>query len=111
MSRIAAERISVGVVRARARRIMPRVRFCALDGPVRVVIEADSEFDLIERTRSYAISTGHGNDLIMILRRAADALEQKGVVVEAVHAETEDTDDGPVHHFRFFWLTDPPDAA
>ncbi len=49
MTRIAAERmaahVTVGAVRVRARRAPSRVRFCALDGPVRVVIEADSEFD------------------------------------------------------------------
>ncbi len=38
-------RLAVGVVRVRARRAPSRVRFCALDGPVRVVIEADGEFD------------------------------------------------------------------
>ena len=44
MTRVAAE-LSVGVVRVR-RRIAPAgVRFCALDGTVRVVIEADSEDD------------------------------------------------------------------
>ncbi len=44
MARVATE-LSVGVVRVR-RRIAPAgVRFCALDGTVRVVIEADSEAD------------------------------------------------------------------
>jgi hypothetical protein len=44
MTRVATE-LSVGVVRVR-RRIAPAgVRFCALDGTVRVVIEADSEDD------------------------------------------------------------------
>ena len=52
MSRIAAERmqahVAVGVVKVRGRglgRAAPRVRFCALDGTLRVVIEADSEDD------------------------------------------------------------------
>ena len=52
MARIAAERmqahVAVGVVGVRTRgfgRAVSRVRFCALDGTVRVVIEADSEDD------------------------------------------------------------------
>jgi hypothetical protein len=49
MTRIATERmrahVTVGVVRVRQRRALRRVRFCAVDGPVRVVIEADSEDD------------------------------------------------------------------
>jgi hypothetical protein len=45
MARIATEHLSVGIVRVRERRRPARVRFCALDGPVRVVIEADSEHD------------------------------------------------------------------
>ncbi|MFZ2017391.1 MAG: hypothetical protein WAU90_01790 [Methyloceanibacter sp.] len=52
MARIAAERmqahVAVGVVKMpgrRLRRALPRVRFCALEGMVRVVIEADSEDD------------------------------------------------------------------
>ncbi|MGH6748455.1 MAG: hypothetical protein ACRECI_03940 [Methyloceanibacter sp.] len=52
MVRIAAERmqahVAVGVVKMpgrRLRRALPRVRFCALEGTVRVVIEADSEDD------------------------------------------------------------------
>jgi hypothetical protein len=52
MTRIAAERmqahVAVGVLKVRSRRLgsaaLP-VRFCALDGTVRVVIEADSEDD------------------------------------------------------------------
>jgi hypothetical protein len=44
MARIATE-LSIGVVRVRRPRALSRVRFCALDGPVRVVIEADSEDD------------------------------------------------------------------
>ncbi|MGA7456916.1 MAG: hypothetical protein WBW51_06270 [Methyloceanibacter sp.] len=46
MARIAAE-LSVGVVRVRRHRVPARVRFCALDGPVRVVVEADSEDDAL----------------------------------------------------------------
>jgi hypothetical protein len=52
MARIAAERmmahVAVGVVEVRSRRLRrapSRVRFCALDGTLRVVIEADSEDD------------------------------------------------------------------
>jgi len=45
MSRIAIQHVSVGVVRVRKRRQPARVRFCALDGGVRVVIEADHEDD------------------------------------------------------------------
>jgi hypothetical protein len=37
--------VTVGVVGVRRRRTPSRVRFCALDGPVRVVIEADHEDD------------------------------------------------------------------
>lgn len=44
MARIATE-LSVGVVSIRRHRLPARVRFCALEGPVRVVIEADSEDD------------------------------------------------------------------
>jgi hypothetical protein len=44
MARIATE-FAVGVVRVRRPRVPAPVRFCALDGPVRVVIEADSEDD------------------------------------------------------------------
>jgi hypothetical protein len=44
MARIATE-FAVGVVCVRRPRAPARVRFCALDGPVRVVIEADSEDD------------------------------------------------------------------
>jgi hypothetical protein len=52
MARIAAERmqthVAVGVVKMpgrKLRRALPRVRFCALEGTGRVVIEADSEDD------------------------------------------------------------------
>jgi hypothetical protein len=45
MPRIATEQIAIGVVRVRRRQMPERVRFCALDGAVRVVIEADSEDD------------------------------------------------------------------
>ena len=44
MARVATE-LSIGVVRIKRHRAPARVRFCALDGTVRVVIEADSEDD------------------------------------------------------------------
>lgn len=44
MARVATE-LSIGVVRVRRRAAPAGVRFCALDGTVRVVIEADSEDD------------------------------------------------------------------
>jgi hypothetical protein len=44
MTRVATEQ-SVGVVRIRKQRLPARVRFLALDGSVRVVVEADSEDD------------------------------------------------------------------
>ena len=49
MTRTATERmhapVTVGVVRVRPQRTTPRVIFCAVEGPVRVIIEADSEDD------------------------------------------------------------------
>ena len=49
MAKVAAERFrthgAVDVTRARQRRTTSRVLFCALDGPVRVLIEADGEDD------------------------------------------------------------------
>jgi hypothetical protein len=49
MAKIAAERfrtqVAVGVTSARQRRTTSRVLFCALDGPVRVLLEADGEDD------------------------------------------------------------------
>jgi hypothetical protein len=49
MAKIAAERfrtqVAVDVTRARQRRTTSLVLFCALDGPVRVLIEADGEDD------------------------------------------------------------------
>ncbi|MGH6867100.1 MAG: hypothetical protein ACREDO_13280 [Methyloceanibacter sp.] len=45
MPRIATECLAVGVVSVRARRGQAPLRFCALDGTIRVVIEADSEDD------------------------------------------------------------------
>jgi hypothetical protein len=52
VARIVAERmrahVAVGAVKMPSRglrRAQPRVRFCALEGTVRVVIEADSEDD------------------------------------------------------------------
>jgi len=49
MGKIAAERfrthVVLGVTRARQRRTTSRVLFCALDGPVRVLLEADGEDD------------------------------------------------------------------
>jgi hypothetical protein len=44
MAKVATE-LSVGVVRIKRHRAPSRVRFCALDGTLRVVIEADSEDD------------------------------------------------------------------
>jgi len=44
MTRVAPE-LNVGVVRIKRERAPARVRFCALDGSVRVVIEVDSEDD------------------------------------------------------------------
>jgi hypothetical protein len=72
--------------------------------------EPDRGIDNLDLARWFAISTGHGNDLVTVLRRAADALEQRAVTVEAIHVDTQDTDEGPIHHFRFFWLADSPDA-
>lgn len=44
-SRLATERMTLSVVRV-ARRPKPfRVKFCALEGPMLVIIEADSEDD------------------------------------------------------------------
>ena len=42
-SRLATERMSVSVVRVSARTVPKRVTFCALEGPLLVLIEADSE--------------------------------------------------------------------
>lgn len=42
-SRLATERMSVSVVRVSARAQPKRVTFCALEGPMLVLIEADSE--------------------------------------------------------------------
>ena len=44
MAKIATE-FAIGVIRVRRPRPRRAVRFCALDGPVRVVIEADNEDD------------------------------------------------------------------
>ncbi|HUU67673.1 MAG TPA: hypothetical protein VMW57_10425 [Methyloceanibacter sp.] len=44
-SRLATERMHVSVVRVAARPKPQPVRFCALDGGMRVTIEADSEDD------------------------------------------------------------------
>ena len=44
MAKIATE-FAVGVIRVRRPRAPAAVRFCALDGPVRVVIEAVNEDD------------------------------------------------------------------
>ena len=44
-SRLATERMHVSVVRVEKRPKPPRVRFCALEGGMRVIIEADSEDD------------------------------------------------------------------
>ena len=42
-SRLATERMHVSVVRVERRSKPERVKFCALEGPMLVVIEADSE--------------------------------------------------------------------
>lgn len=42
-SRLAAERMSVSVVRMERRREITRVKFVALEGPMLVLLEADSE--------------------------------------------------------------------
>lgn len=42
-SRLASERMTVSVVRVTARPAPKRVKFCALEGPLLVLIEADSE--------------------------------------------------------------------
>ena len=44
-SRLATERMHVSVIRVEKREKPPRVQFCALEGDMRVVIEADSEDD------------------------------------------------------------------
>ncbi len=44
-SRLATERMSVSIVRAGRRTEAQRVTFCALEGPLLVLIEADSEDD------------------------------------------------------------------
>jgi hypothetical protein len=44
-SRLATERMSVSIVRAERRNEAKRVTFCALEGPLLVLIEADSEDD------------------------------------------------------------------
>jgi hypothetical protein len=58
MPRIATERlgahVTVGVARLRRRRAPSRVSFCALDGTVRVVVEADSEDDALCLCREMA---------------------------------------------------------
>jgi len=49
MAKIATERfrthVAVGVTSRRQRRTTSHILFCALDGPVRVLIEADGEDD------------------------------------------------------------------
>jgi hypothetical protein len=44
-SRLATERMSVSVVRVSRAAKRTRVKFCALEGPMVVVIEADSEHE------------------------------------------------------------------
>jgi hypothetical protein len=44
-SRLATERMHVSVIRVDQREKPPRVQFCALEGAMRVVIEADNEDD------------------------------------------------------------------
>lgn len=43
--RLATERMTLGIAGVRELRKVEGVRFCALDGTIRVVIEADSEDD------------------------------------------------------------------
>jgi len=42
-SRLATERMTLSVVRVESAPKRPRVKFCALEGPMLVLIEADSE--------------------------------------------------------------------
>jgi hypothetical protein len=42
-SRLATERMTLSVVRVERAPNRPRVKFCALEGPMLVLIEADSE--------------------------------------------------------------------
>lgn len=46
-SRLAAERMSVSVVRVGRRRETTRMKFVALEGPLLVLLEADSEDDAV----------------------------------------------------------------
>jgi len=46
-SRLATERMVLSVVRVDRRPKAPRVKFCALEGPMLVLIEADSEDDAL----------------------------------------------------------------
>jgi len=59
-SRLAAERMSVSVVRVDKRTPPQRVKFCALEGPMVVVIEADSEDD------AYAICAEQGLEFVCL---------------------------------------------
>jgi len=59
-SRLATERMSVSVVRVSARTAPKRVKFCALEGPLLVLIEADSEDE------AFAICTEQGLEFVSL---------------------------------------------
>ena len=58
-SRLAAERISVSVVRVE-KQVARRLTFCALEGPMPVLIEADSEEE------AYAICAAEGLEFVCL---------------------------------------------
>jgi len=58
-SRLATERMSVSVVRVE-RTLRKRVTFCALEGPLLVLIEADSEDE------AYAICAEQGLEFVSL---------------------------------------------
>lgn len=53
-SRLATERMTLSVIRVERRRKAPRVKFCALEGPMLVVIEADNE----DEARAICVEAG-----------------------------------------------------
>jgi len=59
-SRLSAERMSVSVVRVSARTAPKRVKFCVLEGPLLVLIEADSEDE------AFAICTEQGLEFVSL---------------------------------------------
>jgi hypothetical protein len=59
-SRLATERMSVSVVRVQARPAPKRITFCALEGPLLVLIEADSEDE------AYAICAEQGLEFVSL---------------------------------------------